>query len=206
MLRVAVMVSGGGTNLQAIIDAVKDGTITNTELVAVISNNAGAYALTRAKDNNIPAYCISPKDYESRDAFNDALLDKVNELNVDLIVLAGFLVRIPEKMVHQYSHRIINIHPSLIPSFCGMGYYGLHVHEAAFKRGVKVSGATVHFVSSTVDGGPIIIQKSIDVSNAKSPEEMQQIVLTVEHQILKEAVRLYCDNKLEVVGERVNIK
>ena len=146
MLRVAVMVSGGGTNLQAIIDAVKDGTITNTELVAVISNNAGAYALTRAKDNNIPAYCISPKDYESRDAFNDALLDKVNELNVDLIVLAGFLVRIPEKMVHQYSHRIINIHPSLIPSFCGVGFYGLHVHEAALAKGVKVTGATVHYV------------------------------------------------------------
>ena len=143
MLRVAVMVSGGGTNLQAIIDAVKDGTITNTELVAVISNNAGAYALTRAKDNNIPAYCISPKDYESRDAFNDALLDKVNELNVDLIVLAGFLVRIPEKMVHQYSHRIINIHPSLIPSFCGVGFYGLKVHEAALAKGLPIAGYAV---------------------------------------------------------------
>lgn len=161
MLRVAIMVSGGGTNLQAIIDAVKDGTITNTELVAVISNNAGAYALTRAKDNNIPAYCISPKDYESRDAFNDALLDKVNELNVDLIVLAGFLVRIPEKMVHQYSHRIINIHPSLIPSFCGVGFYGLKVHEAALAKGVKVSGATVHYVDEGMDTGEIISRRQL---------------------------------------------
>ena len=161
MLRVAVMVSGGGTNLQAIIDAVKDGTITNTELVAVISNNAGAYALTRAKDNNIPAYCISPKDYESRDAFNDALLDKVNELNVDLIVLAGFLVRIPEKMVHQYSHRIINIHPSLIPSFCGVGFYGLKVHEAALAKGVKVSGATVHYVDEGMDTGEIFSRRQL---------------------------------------------
>lgn len=165
MLRVAVMVSGGGTNLQAIIDAVKDGTITNTELVAVISNNAGAYALTRAKDNNIPAYCISPKDYESRDAFNDALLDKVNELNVDLIVLAGFLVRIPEKMVHQYSHRIINIHPSLIPSFCGVGFYGLKVHEAALEKGVKVSGATVHYVDEGMDTGyTVLLLRRRDVS------------------------------------------
>ena len=129
MLRVAVMVSGGGTNLQAIIDGVKNGTITNTEIVAVISNNAGAYALTRAKDNGIAAYCVSPKDYATRDEFNKALLDKVNSLNVDLVVLAGFLVKIPEEMVHQYSHRIINIHPSLIPSFCGVGFYGLHVHE-----------------------------------------------------------------------------
>ena len=177
MLRVAVMVSGGGTNLQAIIDAVKDGTITNTELVAVISNNAGAYALTRAKDNNIPAYCISPKDYESRDAFNDALLDKVNELNVDLIVLAGFLVRIPEKMVHQYSHRIINIHPSLIPSFCGTGYYGLKVHEAALARGVKVVGATVHFVDKGTDTGPIIMQKAVEVKNGDTPKILQQRVM-----------------------------
>ena len=173
----AVMVSGGGTNLQAIIDAVKDGTITNTELVAVISNNAGAYALTRAKDNNIPAYCISPKDYESRDAFNDALLDKVNELNVDLIVLAGFLVRIPEKMVHQYSHRIINIHPSLIPSFCGVGFYGLKVHEAALEKGVKVSGATVHYVDEGMDTGEIIFQKAVDVLDGDTPETLQKRIM-----------------------------
>ena len=151
MLRVAVMVSGGGTNLQAIIDGVKDGTITNTEIAAVISNNAGAYALTRAKDNGIAAYCVSPKDYATRDEFNKALLDKVNSLNVDLVVLAGFLVKIPEEMVHQYSHRIINIHPSLIPSFCGVGFYGLHVHEAALAKGVKVTGATVHYVDEGMD-------------------------------------------------------
>ena len=189
MLRVAVMVSGGGTNLQAIIDAVKDGTITNTELVAVISNNAGAYALTRAKDNNIPAYCISPKDYESRDAFNDALLDKVNELNVDLIVLAGFLVRIPEKMVHQYSHRIINIHPSLIPSFCGVGFYGLKVHEAALAKGVKVSGATVHYVDEGMDTGEIIFQKAVDVLDGDTPETLQRRIMEqAEWKLLPKAI------------------
>jgi len=156
MLRVAVLVSGGGTNLQAIIDAVKDGTITNTELVAVISNNANAYALTRAKENGIEALCISPKGYADRADFHKALLEKINELKVDLIVLAGYLVKIPEEMVHQYSHRIINIHPSLIPSFCGVGYYGLHVHEAVLEKGVKVTGATVHYVDEGMDTGEII--------------------------------------------------
>ena len=203
MLRVAVMVSGGGTNLQAIIDAVKDGTITNTELVAVISNNAGAYALTRAKDNNIPAYCISPKDYESRDAFNDALLDKVNELNVDLIVLAGFLVRIPEKMVHQYSHRIINIHPSLIPSFCGVGFYGLKVHEAALEKGVKVSGATVHYVDEGMDTGEIIFQKAVDVLDGDTPETLQRRIMEqAEWKILPHAIDLIANGKVEVEGHR----
>ena len=158
MLRIAVMVSGGGTNLQAIIDGVKDKTITNTEIAAVISNNANAYALTRAKENGIPAYCVSPKDYATRDEFNKALLEKVNSLNVDLVVLAGFLVKIPEEMVHEYSHRIINIHPSLIPSFCGVGFYGLHVHEAALAKGVKVTGATVHYVDEGMDTGEIIFQ------------------------------------------------
>lgn len=190
--------SGGGTNLQAIIDAVKDGTITNTELVAVISNNAGAYALTRAKDNNIPAYCISPKDYESRDAFNDALLDKVNELNVDLIVLAGFLVRIPEKMVHQYSHRIINIHPSLIPSFCGVGFYGLKVHEAALAKGVKVSGATVHYVDEGMDTGEIIFQKAVDVLDGDTPETLQRRIMEqAEWKLLPKAIN-------KIANEHVN--
>ena len=198
MLRVAVMVSGGGTNLQAIIDAVKDGTITNTELVAVISNNAGAYALTRAKDNNIPAYCISPKDYESRDAFNDALLDKVNELNVDLIVLAGFLVRIPEKIGHQYSHRIINIHPSLIPSFCGVGFYGLKVHEAALAKGVKVSGATVHYVDEGMDTGEIIFQKAVDVLDGDTPETLQKRIMEqAEWKLLPKAIN-------KIANEHVN--
>ena len=176
MLRVAVLVSGGGTNLQAIIDAVKDGTITNTELVAVISNNANAYALERAKNNGIEAFCVSPKD-ESRDEFNKALLEKVNSLNVDLIVLAGFLVRIPEEMVHQYSHRIINIHPSLIPSFCGVGFYGLHVHEAALEKGVKVTGATVHYVDEGMDTGEIIFQKAVDVLDGDTPEILQRRVM-----------------------------
>ena len=206
MLRVAVMVSGGGTNLQAIIDAVKDGTITNTELVAVISNNAGAYALTRAKDNNIPAYCISPKDYESRDAFNDALLDKVNELNVDLIVLAGFLVRIPEKMVHQYSHRIINIHPSLIPSFCGVGFYGLKVHEAALAKGVKVSGATVHYVDEGMDTGEIIFQKAVEVKDGDTPEILQKRVMEqAEWKIMPQAIDLIANGKVTVMGKTVHI-
>ena len=156
MLRVAVLVSGGGTNLQAIIDAVENGTITNTQIVGVISNNKNAFALERAGRHGIPAQCISPKDFETRDEFNRVFLDKVNELNVDLIVLAGFLVVIPEMMIREYRNRIINIHPSLIPSFCGTGFYGLKVHEAALERGVKVVGATVHFVDEGTDTGPII--------------------------------------------------
>ena len=177
MLRVAVMVSGGGTNLQAIIDAIKNKTITNAMIVGVISNNANAYALTRAKDNGIEAVCVSPKDYEDRDEFNDALLAKVNEFKPDLIVLAGFLVKIPEKMVHEYSHRIINIHPSLIPSFCGVGYYGLHVHEEALKKGVKVTGATVHYVDEGMDTGEIIFQKAVDVLDTDTPQTLQRRVM-----------------------------
>lgn len=177
MLRVAVMVSGGGTNLQAIIDAINNKTITNAQIVGVISNNANAYALTRAKDNGIQAMCVSPKDYDDRDKFNDALLEAVKGLNPDLIVLAGFLVKIPEKMVHEYSHRIINIHPSLIPSFCGVGYYGLHVHEAALKKGVKVTGATVHYVDEGMDTGEIIFQKAVDVLDNDTPETLQRRVM-----------------------------
>ena len=173
MLRIAVMVSGGGTNLQAIIDGVKDKTITNTQIAAVISNNANAYALTRAKENGIPAYCVSPKDYATRDEFNKAL----NSLNVDLVVLAGFLVKIPEEMVHEYSHRIINIHPSLIPSFCGVGFYGLHVHEAALAKGVKVTGATVHYVDEGMDTGEIIFQKAVEVKDGDTPEILQKRVM-----------------------------
>ncbi len=191
MLRVAVMVSGGGTNLQAIIDAVKDGTITNAELVGVISNNADAYALTRARENGIEAICVSPKDYENREIFNDALLDKVNELKPDLIVLAGFLVKIPEKMVHAYSHRIINIHPSLIPSFCGVGFYGLHVHEAALKKGVKVTGATVHYVDEGMDTGEIIYQKAVEVLDGDTPEVLQRRVMEqAEWKLLPAAINM----------------
>ena len=203
MLRVAVMVSGGGTNLQAIIDAVKDGTITNTELVAVISNNAGAYALTRAKENGIPAMCISPKDYETREAFNKALLEKVNELNVDLIVLAGFLVKIPEAMVHQYSHRIINIHPSLIPSFCGVGYYGLRVHEAALAKGVKVSGATVHYVDEGMDTGEIIFQKAVDVVDGDTPQTLQRRIMEqAEWKLLPKAINKIANEHRDFTEEQ----
>ena len=196
MLRVAVLVSGGGTNLQAIIDAVKDGTITNTELVAVISNNANAYALTRAKENGIEALCISPKDYADRADFHKALLEKINELKVDLIVLAGYLVKIPEEMVHQYSHRIINIHPSLIPSFCGVGYYGLHVHEAVLEKGVKVTGATVHYVDEGMDTGEIIAQKPVMVEEGDTPEILQKRVMEqAECKLLPAAINMIANQK-----------
>lgn len=196
MLRVAVLVSGGGTNLQAIIDAVKDGTITNTELVAVISNNAIAYALTRAKENGIEALCISPKDYADRADFHKALLEKINELKVDLIVLAGYLVKIPEEMVHQYSHRIINIHPSLIPSFCGVGYYGLHVHEAVLEKGVKVTGATVHYVDEGMDTGEIIAQKPVMVEEGDTPEILQKRVMEqAEWKLLPAAINMIANQK-----------
>ena len=196
MLRVAVLVSGGGTNLQAIIDAVKDGTITNTELVAVISNNANAYALTRAKENGIEALCISPKDYADRADFHKALLEKINELKVDLIVLAGYLVKIPEEMVHQYSHRIIKIHPSLIPSFCGVGYYGLHVHEAVLEKGVKVTGATVHYVDEGMDTGEIIAQKPVMVEEGDTPEILQKRVMEqAEWKLLPAAINMIANQK-----------
>ena len=196
MLRVAVLVSGGGTNLQAIIDAVKDGTITNTELVAVISNNDNAYALTRAKENGIEELCISPKDYADRADFHKALLEKINELKVDLIVLAGYLVKIPEEMVHQYSHRIINIHPSLIPSFCGVGYSGLHVHEAVLEKGVKVTGATVHYVDEGMDTGEIIAQKPVMVEEGDTPEILQKRVMEqAEWKLLPAAINMIANQK-----------
>ncbi len=191
MLKILVLVSGGGTNLQAIIDGINNKTITNTEIKAVISNNQGAYALERARNNGIDAVCISPKNYESREAFNDALLAKIDEYNVDLIVLAGFLVRIPDKLVEKYAGRIINIHPSLIPSFCGVGYYGLKVHEAALARGVKVTGATVHYVDGGMDTGPIILQKAVCVEEGDTPEILQRRVMEqAEWQILPQAINM----------------
>ncbi|MDE7447293.1 MAG: phosphoribosylglycinamide formyltransferase [Lachnospiraceae bacterium] len=177
MLNIVVCVSGGGTNLQAIIDGVKEGKIRNTKIVGVISNNAGAYALQRAEDAGIPAFCISPKDFESREEFNEAFLKQLKELNPGLIVLAGFLVILPEKMIEVYRDRIINIHPSLIPSFCGTGYYGLKVHEAALTRGVKVTGATVHYVDEGTDTGRIIMQKAVDVLEGDTPEILQRRVM-----------------------------
>lgn len=184
MLRIAVLVSGGGTNLQAIIDGVQEGTIRDTEIAAVISNNKSAYALERAKLAGIHAEALSPKDFDTRDAFNEALLARVNDFHVDLIVLAGFLVTIPEAMIDAYENRIINIHPSLIPSFCGVGYYGLKVHEAALARGVKVSGATVHFVDKGTDTGPIIMQKAVAVEPDDTPKQLQQRIMEQAEWIL----------------------
>ena len=207
MLRVAVLVSGGGTNLQAIIDAVESGAITNKELVGVISNNKNAYALERAKNHGIPARCISPKDFETREEFNHALLNALKELNVDLIVLAGFLVVIPEIMIKEYRNRIINIHPSLIPSFCGTGFYGLKVHEDALERGVKVVGATVHFVDEGTDTGPIILQKAVEVEEGDTPQILQRRVMEqAEWKILPQAIHLIANDKIEVTDGKVMIK
>ena len=189
MLRVGVMVSGGGTNLQAILDAIDSGKITNAKVEVVISNNPGAYALERARDHGIEAVCISPKSFENRADFNEAFLKKTDEYDLDLIVLAGFLVTIPEEMIRKYRNKIINIHPSLIPSFCGVGYYGLKVHEAALARGVKVTGATVHYVDEGVDSGPILLQKAVEVQPGDTPQVLQRRVMEqAEWVILPEAV------------------
>ena len=203
MLRVVVMVSGGGTNLQAILDAVDNGKITNAEVVAGISNNEGAYAIERAKNHGVPAFVVTPKAYETRDAFNEALLETIKACKPDLIVLAGFLVKIPAAMIEAYRNKIINIHPSLIPSFCGKGFYGLHVHEAALKRGVKISGATVHFVDEGTDTGPIILQKAVEVHNGDTPEVLQRRVMEqAEWKILPHAIDLIANGKVEVEGHR----
>ena len=189
MLRVGVLVSGGGTNLQAIIDAVKSGDITNASIEVVISNKKDAYALTRAKENGIAAESVCIKDFESREKFNDALIEKIDSYNLDLIVLAGFLVVLPPVLIAKYRKRIINIHPSLIPSFCGNGFYGLHVHEKALERGVKVTGATVHFVDEGTDTGPIIYQKAVEVLPGDTPEILQKRVMEqAEWKILPKAI------------------
>ena len=207
MLRVAVMVSGGGTNLQVIIDAVESGRITNTELVAVVSNNKGAYALERAKKAGIKDVVVSPKDYDTREEFNKALIETVDSLKVDLIVLAGYLVVIPPEMIDKYENRIINIHPSLIPSFCGTGFYGLKVHEAALARGVKVVGATVHFVDKGTDTGPIILQKAVAVEEGDTPKILQQRVMEqAEWILLPQAIDLIANDKVVVVDGRVVTK
>ena len=206
MLRVVVMVSGGGTNLQAIIDSVKNGAITNTKIVGVISNNKNAYALKRAEENGIPEKCISPKDFDSRDAFNKKLLEEVKAFEPDLVVLAGFLVVIPPEMIAEYRNRMINIHPSLIPSFCGTGYYGLKVHEAALERGVKVVGATVHFVDEGTDTGPIILQKAVEVEPGDTPEILQRRVMEqAEWKILPRAIDLIANGRVRVEDNRTVI-
>ena len=200
MLKIAVCVSGGGTNLQAIIDAVENGTITNTEIKVVISNNKNAYALERAKNHNIEGICISPKDYETRAEFNKAFLEKLDSYEVDLVVLAGFLVVIPPEMIAKYRNCIINVHPSLIPSFCGTGFYGLKVHEGALERGVKVTGATVHFVDEGTDTGPIILQKAVYIENGDTPDVLQKRVMEqAEWVILPKAIELIANGKVSIV-------
>ena len=197
MLRVVVMVSGGGTNLQAILDAVDNGKITNAEVVAVISNNEGVYAIERAKKHGVPAFVVTPKAYETLDAFDEALLETVKACKPDLIVLAGFLVKIPAAMIEAYRNKIINIHPSLIPSFCGVGYYGLKVHEAALARGVKVTGATVHYVDEGTDTGPILFQKAVEVQPDDTPKTLQQRVMEqAEWVLLPQAIDAIANGRI----------
>lgn len=195
MLKITVLVSGGGSNLQAIIDGIKDGTVRNTEIVSVISNNLGAYALERAKIAGVKGLCVSPKDYEDREAFHKALIETIKEDEPDLLVLAGYLVKIPPELVALYPKKIINIHPSLIPSFCGVGYYGLKVHEAALARGVKVSGATVHYVDEGTDTGPIILQKAVEVLDGDTPEILQRRIMEqAEWKLLPQAIDLIANS------------
>lgn len=197
MLNIVVMVSGGGTNLQAIIDGIKEGRIRNTRITGVISNNRNAYALARAEQSGIPAVCISPKDYGSREEFHSALCDRTEAMGPDLVVLAGFLVKIPTAMITRYQGRLINIHPSLIPAFCGTGCYGLKVHEKALERGVKITGATVHFVDEGMDTGPILLQKAVEVLAGDTPESLQKRVMEqAEWVILPQAIDMISMNKV----------
>jgi phosphoribosylglycinamide formyltransferase len=207
MKKAAVLVSGGGTNLQAIIDAKASGLIRNAEISLVISNNPSAYALTRAKNAGIKASCISPSEFDSREAFNKALTDALIEAEIDLVVLAGFLVIIPYEMVEKFRNRIINVHPSLIPSFCGTGCYGLKVHEKALSRGVKITGATVHFVDEGTDTGPIILQKAVEVKDGDTAETLQKRVMEeAEWKILPEAIELVASGQVKVVdGKTVRV-
>lgn len=206
MLKIAVLVSGGGTNLQAIIDAIDAGTVTNAVIDVVISNNANAYALERAKKHGIEAMCLSPKSYETREQFNDALTQAIVDRQIDLVVLAGYLVIIPPQLIAAYKNRIINIHPSLIPSFCGTGFYGLKVHEEALKRGVKVTGATCHFVDEGTDTGPIILQKAVEIQPDDTPKTLQQRVMEqAEWIIMPRAIDLIANGKIQVEDGIVKI-
>lgn len=206
MLKILVCVSGGGTNLQAIIDGVRGGSITDVEIVRVISNNKKAYALERAAKAGIDAICVSPRDYADRELFDEAFMREVDAVAPDLIVLAGFLVVIPPELIRKYENRIINIHPSLIPSFCGTGYYGLKVHEAALKRGVKVTGATVHFVDEGTDTGPIIMQKAVNVLPGDTPEILQRRVMEeAEWIILPKSLNLIAQGKVKISDGQVEI-
>ena len=205
-MKIAVCVSGGGTNLQAIIDKIESGEIHNTEIAVVISNNKNAYALERAAKAGIEGVCVCPKDFASREEFNKAFLEKLDSYNVDLVVLAGFLVVIPPEMIRKYEYKIINIHPSLIPSFCGTGYYGLKVHEGVLARGVKVTGATCHFVDEGTDTGPIILQKAVEVMEDDTPEVLQRRVMEqAEWVIMPRAIDLIARGCVSVVNGRTVI-
>ena len=206
MVRIAVLVSGGGTNLQALIDAQHRGEIPGGEIAAVIASKPGVYALERAKQAGIPGYVVARADYDSPRAMTVALVEKLRALEIDLVVLAGFMTIITEEMVSAYPNAILNVHPALIPSFCGQGYYGLHVHEKALEYGVKVSGATVHFVSEECDGGPIVLQKAVYVEEGDTPEILQKRIMEqAEWVILPRAVALFCQGKLRVEGRTVHI-
>lgn len=206
-MKIAILVSGGGTNLQAIIDKVNSGSIRNTSIEVVISNKKDAYALTRAKEHGIASECLSPKDYEKREDFNQALVDLIDSYHVDLIVLAGYLVILPEILVKKYENRMINIHPSLIPSFCGPGMYGLKVHEEALSRGVKVTGATVHFVDTGVDSGPIILQKAVEVEQGDTAEVLQKRVMEqAEWNILPKAIDMIANDEIQIIDNKVVFK
>lgn len=206
MKRIAVLVSGGGTNLQALIDARARGEIAGGEIAVVISSETGAYALERAKKAGIPSYVVSREDYPSFRATTVALVEKLRELNIDLVVLAGFLVILTKEMIDAFPNAILNIHPSLIPSFCGEGCFGLHVHEKALAYGVKLSGATVHFVTEECDGGPIVLQKAVEVRDDDTPETLQRRIMEqCEWKILPQAVSLFCQDRLQVEGRRVRI-
>ena len=204
--RIAVLVSGGGTNLQALIDAQRRGDIVNGEIAAVIASKPGVYALERAANAGIPGYVVARKDYPSSQAMTAALVDKLRELNIDLVVLAGFMVILTQEMVCAYPNAILNVHPALIPSFCGEGCYGLHVHERALEYGVKVSGATVHFVSEECDGGPIVLQRAVAVEEGDTPETLQRRIMEqAEWVLLPQAVSLFCQGRLQVEGRNVHI-
>lgn len=206
MKNIVVLVSGGGTNLQALIDAQNNGEIKNGKITCVISSNPNAYALQRAKNNDIDTAVIRRKDYAEFDDYDNALTDLIKSKNADLVVLAGFMTILGKVVINAFENRIINIHPSLIPSFCGEGYYGLYVHEAALKKGVKVTGATAHFVNEVCDGGPIIIQKAVEIQNGDTPEALQKRVMEqAEWKILPKAVSLFCDDKIKVIGTKTEI-
>ncbi len=206
MVKIAVLVSGGGTNLQALIDAQQRGELENGEIAAVIASKPGVYALERAANAGIPGYVVARKDYPSAQAMTVALVEKLRSLQIDLVVLAGFMTILTGEMVRAYPNAILNVHPALIPSFCGEGYYGLHVHEKALEYGVKLSGATVHFVSEECDGGPIVLQKAVPVEEGDTPETLQRRIMEqAEWVLLPKAVRLFCQGRLKVEGRIVHI-